>query len=174
MASLPDDTILSGEDGSVSAGGGLWGFRSSDDIEERFLDYSDLVDSYDTVIEVYDGSQVVSGDEVVGMTGDVLMPSDDAYDSRGQSLDELREELNGDTLVMAFGFSGEDLPDYVQLQDEDMDSRGNWWDRPEELGADYLLDRKTYSGAVDVNGFESRHWMKTGGFNEEVYLIEES
>lgn len=174
MASLHESTASNDGDNSEISENSFWTFESSEDTEDRFLDYSELFGSYDTIIEVYNGSQRVSDDEVVGMTGDVLMPSGEVYDSEGQSLEELRGELDGDTLVMAFGFSGEDLPNYIDLQDESMDSRGNWWDRPEELDADYLLDRKTYSGAVDVNGFESKHWMRTEGFNTEVYLIEES
>jgi hypothetical protein len=52
-----------------------------------------------------------------------------------------------------------------------MNAKGNWWDNPEELDADYLFDRTSYEGAVDVTGFDSRPLMQSEGLERGLYLF---
>ena len=139
-----------------------------------FSSYSDLIEVYDTVLEVKGRSEALERDSVTALDEDVLAPSAEAYGSEGQSLDRLAEELEGDTLIVAFGLEGTDLPNYMELQSPDMYPGGNWWDEPEKLDADYLFDRTTYEGAVDPNGFESEPVTQADGIDKGLYLFRNS
>lgn len=173
MASRADDSVPEEQNLSQQAHENEQTSMTSSDNWGEFISYSDLKEAYDTVIEVYESSPHLPEDEIEGLNDEALLPSRESYDSTGESLEKLAEKLEGDTLIVALGFRGEDLPSYLELQDRSMNADGNWWDNPEELDADYLLDRETYAGAVDVPGFDTRHVMSEGNLNREVYLINE-
>lgn len=141
---------------------------------KNFSSYSDLVGAYDTVIEVQNRSRPLQEDNIKALKEDILMPNSEAYDSEGQSLDRLAEELEGNTLIVAFRLKGEGVPNYAELQKEGMYPEGNWWDEPEELDADYLFDRLTYEGALDPNGFESEPITQANGLDRGLYLFRNS
>ncbi|MFB6115221.1 MAG: hypothetical protein ABEK04_02930 [Candidatus Nanohalobium sp.] len=141
---------------------------------DKVIDQTDLLEAYDTVVEVYNGSKYLEDDNIEAVGEEVLIPNSGAYDGEGESLEALKGRLDGDSLVVAFGFDGEDLPNYRELLDPDMNAEGNWWDNPEELDVDYLFDDTTYSGAVNVPGFESRHIMPLNEGTREVYVVSES
>lgn len=149
---------------------------SKDPLEEieGSISYNDILEAYDTVVEVYNRSPFLPEEEVEVIDDSVVMPNTEAYDSTGESLDRLAEELEGDTLVVAFGFSGEELPAYQELASTDVKAEGNWWDNPEELDTDYLFDRTTYEGAVDITGFEERPMMQSEGLDRGLYLFKNS
>lgn len=134
----------------------------------------DLLEAYDTVIEIHDGTPYLENDDIEAVGEEVLLPSGEAYDGEGESLKVLRERLDGNSLVVAFGFEGRDLPNYSRLVDEDVKAEGNWWDNPEELDTDYLFDSETYTGAVNVPGFEGKHVFASEDVNRDVYLVAES
>lgn len=134
----------------------------------------ELQEAYDTIIEIHGGSPYLEGSTIEAVGEDVLVPGGEAYDGRGESLEVLRKKLDGDSLVVAFGFEGGDLPNYSRLMDEDVNPEGNWWDSPEELDVDYLFDETTYTGAVNVPGFKERYVFASEGVNRDVYLVDES
>lgn len=122
---------------------------------ERYIGLENILDSYDTIVEVYDGSQLLNPDsetldrhdaEYHSLANEVVQPGWD-YNSRSEGIEFIRERLEGRSLVLAFGFDGEDLPNYSEVGGE-LDPRGNWWDQPERLPADVMVDDQTYSGAL--------------------------
>lgn len=171
MSSRSQSDVPEGEDGS-----------KTDELEEtepqpsydgwgKVLEPSDLKESYKTVIEIYESDPYLQSPAVESTGEEILIPDAEAYDDSGESLEALREKLDGDTLIVAFGFDGRDLPGYHELLDSHMNSEGNWWDRPDEVEADLLIDRETYSGAVNSPRYHSRHLLSDEGLNREVYLI---
>lgn len=174
MASRPDDTSSEEQNLPETAEDGIELPESPEAEWNDFSSYSELVEAYDTVIELQNSSRSVHKSNVKDLDEDVLMPNSEAYDSEGESLDRLAEELEGDTLIVAFGLNGEDLPNYAELQREDMYPEGNWWDEPEKLDADYLFDRRTYEGAVDPNGFEENPFTQANGLDRGLYLFRNS
>lgn len=174
MASRPDDTVP--EEGNSLEQSYESEKDSTTSLEEidGSISYDDILEAYDTVVEVCNGSTSLPAGEVRKIDEEVLMPDAEAYDSPGQSLERLAQELEGDTLVVAFGFSGNDLPGYQEMMEADTNSEGNWWDNPEKLDTDYLFDRRTYEGAVDVTGFEQRPMMQSEGLDRGLYLFRNS
>lgn len=145
-----------------------------DKSERGSLDFDKLFAAYDTVVKVQQGYDRLGNDDVSAIGDEVLTPDREAYDSPGESLYRLREELDGDTLVVAFGFRGDDLPTYIELQSEELHPEGNWWDEPEKLDADYLFDRITYEGALNPNGFDSEPLTHTDGLDRGLYLFRQN
>lgn len=141
---------------------------------DSFSSYSDLVEAYDTVIEVQNTSRPVEAENVKSLDEDTLTPNREAYDSEGESLERLAQQLEGNTLIVAFGLTGKDLPNYRELHREEMHPEGNWWDQPEKLDADYLFDRRTYEGALDPNGYEENPITQTNGLDRGLYLFRNS
>lgn len=147
---------------------------------ERYIGLEDVLNSYDTVVEIYSGSQFFdpgsealdqSNTEYHGLDQEVLQPGWD-YESRSEGLELIRERLDGNSIVLAFGFDGRDLPNYSDISGE-LDSRGNWWDHPERLHADMLVDDQTYSGALrPPKGSEiNPHVLRDGGELRDVLHI---
>lgn len=174
MASRSDGTVPDEQNLSDAPYNEITLPESSQGDWSQFSSYSDLVEAYDTVIEIKNGAERVEQGGVKALDDGVLTPDTEAYSSEGESLDRLAEELEGDTLVVAFGLTGEQLPNYTDLQSGDMYPGGNWWDEPEELEADYLFDRTTYEGAVDPNGFESEPVTQANGLDRGLYLFRNS
>ena len=174
MASRPDDTVNEEGKSLEQSYESKKASPSSLESMEGSISYGDILEAYDTVVEVYNGSPSLHRKEVRAIDEEILLPDAEAYNSSGQSLERLAEELEGNTLVVAFGFEGEDLPGYQELMETDANPEGNWWDNPEKLDTDYLLDRTTYEGAVDVTGFEERPMMQSEGLDRGLYLFRNS
>lgn len=142
-----------------------------------YISAEDILTSYDTVIEVYSREPFFDFDEELlethnacynPLNDDAVVP-DNHYSNPIQGIEDIRETLNGNTLLVAFEFDGKDLPNYSEL--ETVNTEGNWWDHPEDLDTDILVDRKTYEGALKVpfNVESSRHVLTEG--SEEVMHI---
>lgn len=174
MASRSDDTVTEDENLPESLDESIELPETSAGNWENFSTYSDLLEAYDTVVEVKNDLRSVEQDHIRAVDENVLMPGREAYSSEGESLERLAEELDGDTLVVAFGLRGEELPSYREVNQPDMYPEGNWWDEPEKLDADYLFDRQTYEGAVDPNGFESEPITQANGLDRGLYLFRNS
>lgn len=174
MASRPDETSSEEQNLPETAYDEITLPETSQEDWGNFSSYSDLIEAYDTVIEVQNRSRPVQEEKVEALNEDILMPNSEAYDSEGESLEKLAEKLEGDTLIVAFGLTGEQLPNYADLQKEGMYPEGNWWDEPEKLDTDYLFDRRTYEGAVDPNGFESEPITQANGLDRGLYLFTNS
>lgn len=171
MASRADGTVPEEENSLEESYEDEEVSTDSSELFEEPVSYESLQEAYNTVVEVYKGDPFFPESEVEAVDDGVLVPDADAYDSPGESLERLAEELEGDTLVVAFGFRGQDLPGYLEMQCSDMNAEGNWWDSPEELDADYLFDRTSYEGAVDITGFDSRPLMQSEGLERGLYLF---
>lgn len=126
---------------------------------DRYIDFNDVFGEYDTVIEIYSNKPAFYPGEnlledhrtdYIGINDEmfdegVIEPGWD-YESPGNSIKRIKERLEGKSVVVAFGYDGENLPHYSDLNGG-LDSRGNWWDHPELVPADFLLDEDTYKGA---------------------------
>lgn len=147
---------------------------------ERHIALEDILSSYDTVIELYDGEEFFNpSEEELNEYNAKYQALDDErvvpgwkYDSRSDGIDFIRERLNGNTLVVALGFDGENLPNYTEMTGE-LDSRGNWWDHPEFLQADLMVDDETYSGALrpPKGSDTSPHVLSNGKHMRDVLHI---
>lgn len=122
---------------------------------DRYIGLENILGSYDAVIEIYDQEKFLNPSEeelnehntnYQALSDENLVPAWQ-YDSRNDGLDFIQEQLSGNSIVVAFGFDGEDIPNYAEMT-ESLDSRGNWWDHPEYLSADLMVDVETYSGAL--------------------------
>ena len=125
----------------------------------RYIGPDSILEGYDTVIEIYSGDTHFSPDEssLEQYDTDYIALNDDSidertvepgwhYESRSDSIEAINERLERETLVLAFGHAGSDLPNYTELS-EGLNSDGNWWDHPEDVYADFLVDKDTYEGA---------------------------
>jgi hypothetical protein len=171
MASTADDAVPEGEKPGETTYEEINLPASPEGDWSSFSSYSDIFEAYDTVLQIKNGSRGFEISEAEELSEEVLIPDREAYDSEGESLDKLAEELEGDTLVVALGLEGQNLPNYRELQDSETYAEGNWWDNPEELDADYLFDRRTYEGAVDPNGFDSEPITQADGLDRGLYLF---
>ena len=147
----------------------------------RYIGLEDILSSYDTVIEIYDGEKFFNPSEeelnehnanYQALSDESLVPGWD-YDSRNDGVDFIQEQLSGNSIVVAFGFDGENLPNYAEMTDG-LDPRGNWWDHPEYLSADLMVDDETYSGALrPPKNFESSpHVLRDGRRMRDVLHLQ--
>lgn len=146
--------------------------QTSYDEWSHVITEKDLLEAYDTVIEIHEGSPYLESSDIRSVADEVLIPGDRSYDEPGESIEALRDKLDGNSLVVAFGFDGEELPNYTELLEEDIHHEGNWWDNPEELDTDYLFDRTTYTGAVNSPGTENRHVFASDEVNRDAYIVD--
>lgn len=172
MASRPEDSTPETKANSPTESVSEEDPQSSYDEWDHLISEEDLHEVYDTIIEIYDDFSHLETSGIKSVNDEVLLPEAEAYDGEGESLEALREKLDGNSLVVAFGFDGEDFPNYNELLDEDVLHEGNWWDNPEELDTDYLFDRTTYTGAVNAPRSERRHVFASEGVNKDVYLLD--
>lgn len=146
---------------------------------DRYLGLEDILSSYDTVVEIYSdsptlnpGSEYLDRNNAVyhGLNEELLQPGWD-YESKSDGIELISERLDGDSIVVAFGFDGEELPNYDQISE--LDSRGNWWDHPERLPADMLVDDQTYTGALKPprESSVSHHTFRNGSDLRDVHRI---
>lgn len=153
------------------------GLDDPDSSWERYIDLDDILNQYDTVIEIFDGERAIKPDSAtleqydanyISLNDDIIQPGWE-YNDHNPSIQQIRERLNGRSVILAFGFEGQNLPDYAELGD-DLDSKGNWWDHPESLNADFIVDDETYTGALrppkqaEINPYT----LKTG---DDIYDV---
>lgn len=147
---------------------------------DRYMGLENILNRYDAVVEVYDGSAFLepteeeldrSSTDYHALTGDALVLGWN-YDSKTGGLETVQEKLSGDAVVLAFGFDGQDLPNYQEMNGE-LDSRGNWWDHPEFLDADMVVDDETYSGALrpPKKADVSSHVLRGGKGMRDVFHL---
>jgi len=151
--------------------------KGLDNSWSAYIRSEDILEDYDTVIEVYAGDTFFDFSEKLleshetnynSLNDETVVP-DDHYNNPIQGMEDIRDALNGETLLVAFGFDGKDLPNYAEL--ENVNTEGNWWDHPEDLDTDILVDRKTYEGALRVpfNMDKSSHTL-LNGLKEVIHL----
>lgn len=142
------------------------------------VDPSTVFDHYDTVIAVY-GSQ--GYEEHFANHVDVVsdaVPSRQAYNEpEYNDITDLNEAAQGDTLLLAVDLDtspdyGEGVPTYSEITNENLNTEGKWWDHPEQVNADLLMDRTSFYGAVDTPGRAEVFEMSAGNPTESFYLFD--
>ncbi len=146
--------------------------------EEEGLDFWKIQESYDTVIAVYPEQEMAEVPEADVKPSEDVIPSREAYDSlEKDSVSAINEYADGETLVVAFGLDADDkygigVPTHEEMREENLSGEGNWWDNPEQLEADILLDRNSFYGAVDVHSRPEVFDLRYEGGSAQAYLLE--
>lgn len=141
------------------------------------LPFERVKEPYDTLVTLYPDEMYVDGEKVDGVEAGVH-PSRESYNSSNtDALDFLNEYSQGDTLMLAFGFSsspdyGKDVPTYREIREKGLETEGNWWDHLDEVEADVLLDRDSFYGAADVHTVPEVFEMAYEDETRQVYLLE--
>lgn len=142
------------------------------------VDPATVFEHYDSVIAIY-GSESY-GDEWqqhVDVVSDAV-PGRDAYrDPDYNDIVDLNEEAEGDTLLLAVDLDaspecGEGIPTYKEINNEGFDTEGKWWDHPEQVNADVLIDRTSFYGAVNAPGRANVFEMNVGEGTDQFYLFD--
>ncbi|MFB6175407.1 MAG: hypothetical protein ABEJ87_05570 [Candidatus Nanohalobium sp.] len=126
-------------------------------------------------MEVYADEPVFERQEIDYLGGRKYEPGPEAYEDEEGGFPGFegacRKGLEGETVVLAFGFRGENLPTYLEADREQM--RDNCWENFSELDVDVLADDKSYYGAINsTGGFVDSYWMSEGDVDRRVYLLE--
>lgn len=137
-----------------------------------------VFETYDSVIAIY-GSESY-GEVCRGYVDDVLdaVPLREAYeDSDYNDIADLNEVAEGETLLLAVDLEasvdyGEGIPTYEEIASEDLDTDGKWWDHPEQVDADVLIDRTSFYGAVNPPGKATVFEMNVGEGTDRFYLFD--
>lgn len=138
----------------------------------------EVLDNYDIVVAAYGDERYENAlKESVDSVYDRL-PSREAYHVADyDSIAEINESVEGDALFVALGFEaspdyGEDIPTHKEISEEGLETEGKWWDHPEEVEADILLDKASFYGAVDAPGRPEVFDMDFGSFSDTAYLFD--
>lgn len=139
----------------------------------------DIAEVYDEVLHIADSSSdlfrwsemFADKDVEYSSVGDELAPRDN-YDS-DESVVLYDEFDSDDVLVILTGQDGDSLPHFGQLGLEEMEEKGNWWDNLLDQGADYLMDRWSYQGAVRIPMEAEVGTTKMDGRGEMHYVTDQ-
>lgn len=175
-------TTPSGSDDEPVLGDDLSSFDRINDALSRSrsgaIDPATVFESYDNVIAVY-GSKS-SGEiwnEYVDTVSDAI-PSREAYrDADYDDISNLNDVAEGETLLLAVDLDasaeyGEGLPTYKEIKGEGFDTEGKWWDNPEQVDADVLIDRTSFYGAVNAPDRPTVFEMGVGEGTDRFYLFD--
>ena len=125
--------------------------------ERDKIDFWQVQDAYDTIIAIYPDENISGVPEADLQSSDDFLPSREAYDdSDHDSIRAINEYAEGETLVVALDLDVEDtygvgVPTHKEMDERNLSDEGKWWDNPDQLDADILLDRKSFYGAVDAH-----------------------
>lgn len=161
-------------------------FKPFEDVREALessrndkLSFDRVKESYDTLIELYPGEMHVNGEEISEFESGVHPSRESYHVADTDALDFLNKYSQGDTLMLAFGFSaspeyGEGVPTYREMRERDLKKEGNWWDNLDEVEADILLDRDSFFGTVYVHEAPEVFDLAYNDGAQQVYLLESS
>jgi hypothetical protein len=148
--------------------------------QETDISYQDVVEVYDEVLHVSDspgtaedlGEMFSDLDVRYHELGQEFLPRNN-YGSDGEDLTGLGEMADGNVLVIATGLEGRHLPHYSEIDTEDLERAGNWWDNPLGEEVDYLMDEESYSGAVRTPpGAEIEVKRMEDDYRKFIYMTE--
>lgn len=164
---------------SLEPGQGFEKVRNAlDESQDGKIGFWQFQDAYDTIIAIYPDENHAGVPEAEVESSDELLPSREPYeDSDYDSVSAINEYAEGETLVVAFDLDVEDtyglgVPTHKEMEEEGLSGEGNWWDNPEELEADILLDRNSFYGAVDVHSRPEVFDLRYDGGSAQAYLLE--